>query len=399
MKNSGIWIKLSLAAALGIVVGWWIWLRPQQGNGGQVVSTFPVIPSTIASAQGTGADDPANAGAPVDASGAAGDEQNNVDVYRAVSPAVVNITSTTVQYDFFMQAIPQEGSGSGFLIDDKGHIVTNYHVISGARSLEVTLSDQSRYPAMVVGRDPQTDLAVIKIEAKKPLTFVRMAGPEQRLHVGQKVLAIGNPFGLDGTLTTGIISSLNRTIRDGQSRVLDDVIQTDAAINPGNSGGPLLNSRGEVIGINTAIYGQANIGIGFALPINAARGTIAELVTDGRVRRAWLGVVGQEISPPLAQALKLPTGKGLLVAQVPRNSPAASAGILPGTELGYWGNQQVVMGGDLIVAIDGTPINTPSDLTRLLARKRPGDTIKITLYRADSRMTIDVALRERPDGA
>ncbi len=398
MKNSRIWIKLTLAAVLGIVVGWWIWLRPQQGDGGQSITNFPVIPTTSASTQHD-TTDPGDSAAPIDAAGAAGDEQNNIDVYSTVSRAVVNITSTTVQYDFFMQAIPQEGSGSGFLIDEKGHIVTNWHVISGARSVEVTLSDQSRYPAKLIGRDPQTDLAVIKIDAKKPLAFVRMAGPEHRLRVGQKVLAIGNPFGLDGTLTTGIISSLNRTIRDGQSRVLDDVIQTDAAINPGNSGGPLLNSRGEVIGINTAIYGQANIGIGFAIPINAARGTITELVTDGRVRRAWLGVVGQEISPPLAQALKLPTGKGLLVAQVPRNSPAASAGILPGTELGYWGNQQVVMGGDLIVAIDGTPINTPSDLTRLLARKRPGDTIKITLYRADSRMTIDVALRERPDGA
>jgi len=389
MKTQSVGIKLALAALLGIVVGWWVWLRPQQNT--QQTTDVPLLPTGTASAESP---DPDPGFDPQDSPN---DEQNNIDVYRVTSPAVVNITSTVVQYDFFLQAVPSEGSGSGFLIDDKGHIVTNWHVVSGARTVEVTMADQTKHPATLVGRDPQTDIAVIKIDTKKPLPFVKLAGPDQRLRVGQKVLAIGNPFGLEGTLTTGIISSLNRTIRGGQNQTLDDVIQTDAAINPGNSGGPLLNSRGEVIGINTAIFGQANIGIGFAIPINAIRGTINELLTSGRVRRAWLGVVGQENSPGLARALGLPIDRGLLVAQVARGSAAAQAGIQPGTELAYWGNQQVIIGGDLIAGIDGTEINTNTDLTRLLARKRPGETIKITLYRDGKRMTSDVVLKERPD--
>jgi S1-C subfamily serine protease len=391
MQTSHTGLKLALAALLGLAVGWWVWLRPQAPAPSQTVNDLPMLPAGTASAQ---AADPEPAGDPKNSSS---DEQNNIDIYRIVSPAVVNITSTTVQYDFFMQPVPQEGSGSGFLIDDKGHIVTNWHVVSGARAVEVTMSDQTKYPAELVGRDPQTDIAVIKINAKKPLTFVNLAGPDLHLRVGQKVLAIGNPFGLDGTLTTGIISSLNRTIRGDRDQVLEDVIQTDAAINPGNSGGPLLNSRGEVIGINTAIFGQANIGIGFAIPINSVRGTINELLTSGRVRRAWLGVVGQEITAGLARALGLPVDKGLLIAQVNRNGAAFQAGIKPGTELGYWGNQQVVIGGDLIVGIDGSEINSNTDLNRLLARKRPGDSIKITLYRDGRRLTMDVVLKERPD--
>jgi putative serine protease PepD len=325
----------------------------------------------------------------------AANEQNNIEIYRAISPAVVNITSTIIQYDFFFNVFPSQGSGSGFLIDEQGNIVTNYHVISGARSVEVTLSDQSRHPAKLVGRDPLSDLAVIKIDAKKKLPYVKL-GNSDALQVGQKVLAIGNPFGFQGTLTTGIISSLGRNIRDERGRVLQDVIQTDAAINPGNSGGPLLNSRGEVIGINTAIYGQTNLGIGFAIPVNMARTIIADILQVGRPLRAFLGVVSQEITPPLAELLELPAPEGLLIAQITPGGPAEKAGLRGGRRVLLIGNQEVVIGGDLIVEIDGKPIAGSADLNRFLLGKRPGNVVKVTFYRGQEKMTAEVRLAEQP---
>jgi putative serine protease PepD len=332
----------------------------------------------------------------VDTAAATSDEQNNIDIYRAVSPAVVNITSTTIQYDFFFNVFPSQGSGSGFLIDDKGHIVTNYHVISGARAVEVTLADDSKHPATLVGFDQLSDLAVIQIDARKPLPYVRM-GSSDSLQVGQKVLAIGNPFGLGGTLTTGIISSMGRNIRDDNGNVLEEVIQTDAAINPGNSGGPLLNSSGEVIGINAAIFGQTYLGIGFAIPINAAKTVVSDLLTYGYARQAVLGLVGQQVTPALAQVLSLPASQGLLVAQVTPGGPAEEAGLRPGRRVALIGNQQVVIDGDLVVALDGVAVATPADLARYLRRKKPGDTASVTLYRGRERMTLNVKLADRTE--
>jgi len=383
MRARRIVINLALAAALGLVTGWWLWWRPSH-NANAPTDTVarlqaPIEPSALAGSSGAGG---------------SLDEQNNIEIYKAASAAVVNITSTVIQYDFFFNAVPAQGTGSGFLIDDKGNIVTNYHVISGARSAEVTLADHVRYPAILVGRDPVSDLAVIKIDAKKPLPFVKL-GDSDHLQVGQKVLAIGNPFGFEGTLTTGIISSLGRNIRDEEGNMLEEVIQTDAAINPGNSGGPLLNSQGEVIGINTAIFGQTNLGIGFAIPINGVKTIVADLLTLGRARQAYLGVIGQEITPPIAELLNLPAEQGLLIAQLTRGGPAAQAGLRAGSQGVLIGNQEFVIGGDLIVALDGTPVATSSDLTRYLRKKKPGEVAHVTLYRGANKLTVDVKLAER----
>ena len=380
-----------LAALLGLFTGWWIWLRPKPTGGATVEpASLPAAASTMASSQ-------AAAVAPLPDTAASGDEQNNIEVYKAASPTVVNITSTTIQYDFFFNVLPVQGSGSGFLMDDQGHIVTNYHVVSGARSIEVTLADQSRHTAKLVGRDRLSDLAVIQISDRKNFPFVRL-GDSDRLQVGQKVLAIGNPFGFQGTLTTGVISALGRNIRDQEGQLLEDLIQTDAAINPGNSGGPLLNSRGEVIGINTAIIGPGtNVGVGFAIPVNTAKSIVADLLQEGRVKRGYLGVVGREVTPSIAQLLNLPVSQGLLVFQLTRGGPADKAGILPGQQLVLIGNEQFVIGGGLIVDIDGNPIASSVDLNRYILKKKPSEVVRITLYRGDRRITINVELGERPE--
>jgi putative serine protease PepD len=385
MRRIPIGVNLALAAVLGAATGWWLWLRPQSEG-----------PAAAAIARLQAPDTPPSVLAAAPAGDASTDEQNNIEVYKTISPAVVNITSTTIQYDFFFNVFPVQGSGSGFLIDNKGNIVTNYHVISGARSVEVVLADQSRHPAKLVGRDPATDLAVIKIDTNKSLPYVKL-GTSDALQVGQKVLAIGNPFGFSGTLTTGIISSVGRNIRDEQGNVLEEVIQTDAAINPGNSGGPLLNARGEVIGINTAIFGQTNLGIGFAIPIDSAKSVLTDLLQEGRVRRAFLGVISQEITPPLAELLNLPSPQGLLIAQLNRGGPAEQAGLRPGRQGVVIGNQQVVIGGDLIVDVDGIPIASTADLNRALRRKKPGDAARVTIFRGNQRMTVEVKLGERSD--
>ena len=391
MNTRRIWINLAVAAVLGVIAGWWLWNRPSYKAPAETIARLRAPADTSVLANG-------GSGAGISPGTAtSADEDNNIAIYKAASPAVVNITSTVIQYDFFFNAVPSQGTGSGFLIDDKGDLLTNYHVISGARSAEVTLSDHSRYPAKLVGRDQVSDLAVLKIDAKKPLPFLNL-GNSDELQVGRKVLAIGNPFGLEGTLTTGIISSMGRNIRDESGNVLEDVIQTDAAINPGNSGGPLLNTRGEVIGINTAILGQTNLGIGFAMPINHVKTVVADLLTVGHARQSYLGVVGQELSPDIAELLNLPAEQGLLVAQVTRDGPAAAAGIRAGQRAVLIGNQEFVIGGDLIVAIDGSPVTTSSDLTRYLRKKKPGEIAKVTLYRGTQKMTVDVKLTDRGEG-
>ena len=392
MPQRSLWTKFLLTAILGAVTGWWIWQRPQ-GNDAeqQPVVLPPAQTAPVISPE----PDIAAAVVPPEESDFS-DERNNIQVYKSVSPAVVNLTSTTIQYDFFFRVLPSQGSGSGFLIDQEGNILTNYHVISGARSVEVTLSDQSRHPAKLIGRDRLSDLAVIKIDAGKELPYVKQ-GDSENLQVGQKVLAIGNPFGFEGTLTTGVISSLGRNIRDQEGRLLEDVIQTDAAINPGNSGGPLLNALGEVIGINTAIFGQSSIGIGFAIPVNTAKSILTDLLQEGRVRRGYLGVVGREITPALAELLDLPAPKGLLVARVRRGGPGDRAGIRAGRSLALIGNEQFVIGGDLIVEVDGTPIESSVDLSRYVLKMKPGEVIRITLYRGRERMDVEVELGERPE--
>src|ERR1017187_6403010 len=255
-------------------------------------------------------------------------EAENVRIYKEASPAVANIVTRTVQYDFFYNAVPGEGAGSGFGIDTDGHILTNYHVVQGAQTIEVTLGDQSRYKAKYIGADTRNDIALIQIDpAGRKLSSLPLADPPNLL-AGQRVLAIGNPFGFQSTLTTGVVSSLGRTVQTSENTVIDGAIQTDAAINQGNSGGPLLNSHGEVIGINSAIYTPSGTtaGIGFAIPISTARQIAEDLITEGRVRRASMGVEARVISPPVAEALKLPVQEGMLIERVTPGGPAEQIG-------------------------------------------------------------------------
>jgi S1-C subfamily serine protease len=321
------------------------------------------------------------------------EEQNNIAVYKKALPSVVNITSTAIAYDFFYGAVPQQGMGSGFVIDSEGHILTNFHVVEGARQLEVTTSDKKKFKAQIVGTDPVHDLAVIQI----PIKTVPQAeiGDSKSLVVGQKVYAIGNPFGLSGTMTRGIISSI-RSLK-GERGYIDEAIQTDAAINPGNSGGPLLNGHGQVIGINTMILTggvEQSAGIGFAIPINTAKAVLDDLVRLGRVRRPEIGVRTIPIGPDLAGQMGLAADSGLLVVQVIPGSAADRAGLRGGTEKAYLGNSIIMLGGDLIVAIDGQAIEEQQDLSHVMQNHHAGDTVTITIYRGKERKDFKVVLSE-----
>jgi putative serine protease PepD len=325
------------------------------------------------------------------------DESINVRVYREASAAVANILTKATAYDFFMDPVPVEGAGSGFVIDGRGYILTNFHVVQDAQSIEVVLGDQTRYPAKFIGADQRNDVALIKIEPKgKPLVALPL-GDSAKLQVGQKVLAIGNPFGFQSTLTTGVVSALGRNVQTSQTTLIDEAIQTDAAINRGNSGGPLLNSHGEVIGINSAIYTPSGTtaGIGFAIPVNTAKRIAHDLMTEGRVRQAFLGAQTLEVGGWLAEALDLPVKDGLLIEEVTRGGPAAASGLHGGDREAMAGMRRIATGGDLIVAIDGQKIANQFDLNVVMNRKRPGDTVSVTVYRGGKKMDVPVKLGER----
>ena len=326
------------------------------------------------------------------------EESINVRVYRQASPAVANILTKATEYDFFMDPVPVEGAGSGFLIDPRGYILTNNHVVEGAQTIEVVLGDQSRYPAKFIGADQRNDVALVKIDPKGKTLPVLQLGDSNAIQVGQKVLAIGNPFGFQSTLTTGVISALGRTVQTSQTTFIDEAIQTDAAINRGNSGGPLINSRGEVIGINSAIYTPTGTtaGIGFAIPINTAKRIAHDLITDGRVHQAFLGIQSYPVGGYLSQALDLPVTDGLLVQTVTRGGPAANSGIRGGDQVALLGMQRLYIGGDVIVAIDGQKVASPLDVNLVLNKKRPGDNVTVTLYRGGKKMDLSVKLGERP---
>jgi len=321
------------------------------------------------------------------------EEQNNILVYRKNIPSVVNITSKAVTFDFFYGLVPQEGQGSGFVIDKEGHVLTNYHVIADARQVEVTMHNRKRFRATVVGTDPAHDLAVIQINA--PNLTPAVLGDSRNLQVGQKVYAIGNPFGLAGTMTRGIVSSI-RPVKEPNGAAIDEAIQTDAAINPGNSGGPLMNWHGEVIGINTMILSNVgqNAGIGFAIPINTAKAVLNDLVTLGRVKRPAMGVATIPIGPELADQMGLPVDFGLLIVKVTPGGAAEHAGLRGGTERAYLGNTPILLGGDLIVAIDGENVQDQQDLAQVMNAHRAGDTVKVTLYRGKQKMDVNVTLGE-----
>ena len=323
------------------------------------------------------------------------DEQNNIDIYKTGREATVNITSVVYRQDWFFRVYPEKGTGSGFIIKPTGEILTNNHVVNGARELTVTLADKKIYKAKVLATDVRVDLALIKIEATGKLPALTL-GNSDALVVGQKVLAIGNPFGFDGTLTTGVVSSVNRSIQTEDDRQLEGMIQTDAAINPGNSGGPLLDSHGAVIGINTAIYGsQGSIGIGFATPISRAKAMLLEIEQNGHISRPALGINAEFVSADLAEMLRLPTTGGLLIQEVEKGSAAEAAGLRgPSRVVIVGGFRELGIGGDLIVAVEGAPVTSKASLQSALDRKRGGDTLALTIYRNGSTQKIQVKLGE-----
>jgi S1-C subfamily serine protease len=325
------------------------------------------------------------------------DESINVRIYRAASPAVANILTKATEYDFFMDPVPVEGAGSGFIIDPRGYILTNYHVVAGAQTMEVILGDQTHYPAKFIGADQRNDVALIKIDPKGKQLAALTLGDSSTLQVGQKVLAIGDPFGFQSTLTTGVVSALGRTVQTSQTTFIDEAIQTDASINRGNSGGPLINTHGEVIGINSAIYTPSGTtaGIGFAIPINSAKLIATDLMSGGKVRRAYLGVQTVPVGGWLAEALDLPVQEGLLVELATKGGPAASAGIHGGDRVAQAGMQKIMIGGDVIVALDGKKVGNRFDIDVILNRKRPGDALTVTVYRGAKKLDIPVKLGER----
>jgi S1-C subfamily serine protease len=326
------------------------------------------------------------------------EEQNNISVYRKNIGSVVNITSRVMTYDFFYGLVPQEGQGSGFVIDKEGHILTNYHVIEDARQVEVTLHNRKKYKATIVGTDRSHDLAIVQIKAPDLQPII--LGDSTNLQVGQKVYAIGNPFGLAGTLTRGIVSSI-RQVQEPDGLVIEEAIQTDAAINPGNSGGPLLNWHGEVIGINTMIATQPGVsqsaGIGFAIPINTAKAVVNDLVTLGRVRRPALGIRTIPIDPEVANELGLAADYGLLIVQAVPGGSADHAGLRGGSDRAYLGNTPIMIGGDLIVAIDGEKVESQQILAQIMNKHRAGDTVKVTIFRGKKQLEVPVVLGEARD--
>jgi S1-C subfamily serine protease len=325
------------------------------------------------------------------------EEEQNIAVYRKALPSVVNITSTAVAFDFFNRPVPQQGQGSGFVLDKEGHILTNNHVINNAQRVEVTLADKHKYKATVVGVDSHHDLALLQISAPNllPATLADSRG----LMVGQRVYAIGNPFGLSGTMTRGIISAI-RSIGTESGSPIEDAIQTDAAVNPGNSGGPLLNSRGEVIGITTLIASNGSdqsAGIGFAIPINTAKMVLDDFAKYGRVRRPSLDIETIAVGPDIAEQIGLPADYGILIERALPGGAAEKAGLRGGNQRLYQGNTPVILGGDLIVGVDGQEIQSPQDLSAALNVHKAGDTVTLTVFRGQRRMNVKVTLSDAKD--
>ncbi len=334
------------------------------------------------------------------------EEQQNIAVYKKALPSVVNITSTEVVCcDFFLQPVPQQGQGSGFIVDNQGHILTNNHVVDNAQNVEVTLWNKKKYKATVLDVDRIHDLALLQIHGAQDLQPATLAD-STNLVVGQLVYAIGNPFGFSGTMTRGIISAI-RSVQLPAGNRIDDAIQTDASVNPGNSGGPLLNSHGDVIGITTVIASNPNggadqsAGIGFAIPISTAKAVLEDFMRYGHTRRPSLDIVTLPIGPDEAQEIGLPADYGILIERVLPGGAAARAGLRGGNQLAYKGNTQVMLGGDLIVGCDGQEITTPQDLSNALNAHHAGDTVVLTIYRGQQRMNVKVTLsdaKEAPSG-
>jgi len=327
------------------------------------------------------------------------EEEQVINVYARVSPAVVFITSRVIVRDFFMGLVPQEGTGSGFVIDKEGHIITNNHVVENADRIMVTLDDDTSVEAALVGTDPANDVAVVRIDVPADKLRPVELGSSADLRVGQTAIAIGNPFRLERTLTTGVISSLGRPLEAEGGRMIYDVIQTDAAINPGNSGGPLLDLNGRVIGVNTAIVSPSggSIGLGFAVPVDTVKRVATAILENGYYPHPWLGITGISIVPELADALDLPAERGVLVIEVAPGQAAATAGIRGGERRVRVGDYIVPLGGDILVGIDGTQIRSMEDLVKYLeTRTAVGQTVELTIIRDGREEVVRVTLGEQP---
>jgi S1-C subfamily serine protease len=323
------------------------------------------------------------------------------EIYQHAGPGVLQVTSTSVDSgDPFFGPQPRVSLGSGFVIDEDGYIVTNYHVIESARQIEVNFSGDDRVRATIVGVDPSTDLAVLKINAQVRALTPLPLGDSDAVRVGDAVVAIGNPFGLERTVTAGIVSALQREITAPNGYTIDKVIQTDAPINQGNSGGPLLNTRGQVIGVNSQIEpgdsGTGNLGIGFAVPAATVREVFAQIRESGKVEHAYLGVQTQEIDEVLATTYRLPVETGVIITEVIPGSPAEDAGLKGGERQVIFGGTSYTLGGDIVTAADGEQVASPDDLRRLIEAKDPGDAITLDIRRGDSKRTVSVTLGRRP---
>lgn len=321
-------------------------------------------------------------------------EQNNIAVYKRVLPSVVNITSSELSFNFFYGVVPQQGQGSGFVLTKNGRIITNYHVIANAQNIEVSVAGNRKYQAKVILQDRGHDIALLQIKADN-LTPVVLAS-SRNLQVGQNVYAIGNPFGLSGTMTSGIISSI-RSVREPGGTLIENAIQTDAPINPGNSGGPLLNSQGQVIGMNTLIASNGaaqSAGIGFAIPVDTIKAILSDFSKYGRVRRPSLGITGVPIGPQVASQMGLPPVYGILIQKVAPGGAAAQAGLQGGTRKAYLGNMPIYLGGDLIVAIGSQHVTSMQQISEIMDQHHAGDHIKVTFYRGQQEKTVTVQLGE-----
>jgi S1-C subfamily serine protease len=325
-------------------------------------------------------------------------------IYKRDAPGVVQVTSTskTEQVNPFFGAPEtetQRSLGSGFVIDKAGHIITNEHVIAGAKSVEVSFSDNDSLKAKIVGVDASTDVAVLQIDARSRALTPLQLGNSDDVQVGDDVVAIGNPFGLDRSITRGIVSALQRPITAPNGMTIDHVIQTDAALNHGNSGGPLLNMRGQVVGVNSQIQtagGDGNVGIGFAIPINTVRNVVAQLIHGGRAQHPFLGIEAVPVTAQVARLFRLPSSQGLLVKKVCRSSGSADAGLHGAEQTVVVAGESWPLGGDLIVAADGNRVGSTEALRDAVAMKKPGDEMKLTLYRGDKEMNVHVKLGRQP---
>jgi S1-C subfamily serine protease len=403
-------LLLGVFIGLAVVVGT-LWLQPAFAQVPQLapapavptapppapVSSVPT-PTALPTVPASTVPTPTAAPAPVDLRGRLQpDEQLMVDLYERVSPAVVNITNRRGQQSATGE-FPRSGAGSGVVFDERGYILTNNHVVDDASRLEVALADGTNVSAELVGRDPGNDLAVVKVDVARERLTVARFGDSDQLKPGQLAIAIGNPFGLERTITTGIISSVGRTRGDGGRRPIRNMIQTDAPINPGNSGGPLLNSRGEVIGINTAIESpvRGSVGIGFAVPINTAKLFLPEMLNGAKVTHPWLGISGVQLTDARAKEIGLSVNEGVYVCSTVANGPAARAG-LRAADCRPTG--ELPKGGDAILAIDGRKLQKTDDISNYLDTRKVGEVVKLEILRDNQRQTLDVTLGEWPESA